>query len=66
MNLRQLEKIREKVEDIKELIKQDPSGTYDIENKLRELERVVLKELQAELWKLYEKDAIIVKEEATK
>ena len=63
MNLRQLEMIRKKVEVIKELINQDPDGAYDIEDKLRELEKVVLKEIRAELWRLYEKNAIIVKEE---
>ena len=63
MNLRQLEKIREKIEDIKELIKQDSTGAYDVEDKLRELERVVLEEIQTELWNLYEKDAIIIRED---
>jgi len=66
MNLKQLEGIREKIKEIKELIELDPYDVYDVADKLEALENVVLEKMRTELLNLYEKDAIIVKEEAIK
>jgi len=45
MNLKQLEQIYKKCKEIEELRKQDPEGTYDIENTLMKLTIVVHNEI---------------------
>lgn len=53
MNKEQLEKMRQKIEEIKELLGEDTAASIDVELALDSLEAVVVKELQHELWTEY-------------
>ncbi|RLE67057.1 MAG: hypothetical protein DRJ38_00355 [Thermoprotei archaeon] len=65
MNLKQLEQIKEKIDEIKLLIADDPIGCYPIERALKRLEVRVNDEIQAELWSLYRSGRLRIVEEET-
>lgn len=54
MNRKQLEKIRQKVQEIFGLLKQDIRGCETVKNALGILEKKVTSELQDVLWQEYE------------
>lgn len=56
VNIAQLERIRRKLEEIKEIVEEDSQGTYNISGTLSEFESVVLNELQDLVWKKYEEE----------
>lgn len=64
MNLKQLEEIRKKVEEIKSLISLDSTGAIDVHETVKELEEKVLRQMRAELWSLYEQGKVRIIEEA--
>ena len=62
MNLKQLEEIKKRIDEIKALLKQDPIGSIRIKEDVDALELDVLNHMQEELWSLYEQGRIKVEE----
>jgi len=62
LNLKQLEEIKKRIDEIKALLKQDPIGSIRIKEDVDALELDVLNHMQEELWSLYEQGRIKVEE----
>jgi len=54
MNIKQLERVKEKIDEISEILNEDPEGTLDLHAKLDTFKAAVLEELKDLVWNEYQ------------
>ena len=53
MNLKQMERVKEKIDEISEILNEDPAGTIDLHAKLDTFRAAVLEKLKHLVWEEY-------------